>query len=99
MSGDYLQVDETPLKYLEPGNGKTAQGYLWGASRPGGDVVFEWQPSRAAGCLEALIPAAFTGTLQCDGYAAYDRFARLRTQTGKGLTLAGCSRPCTTQLF
>ena len=29
MSGPYLQVDETPIKYLDPGNGKTAQGYLW----------------------------------------------------------------------
>jgi transposase len=29
MSGPYIQVDETPIKYLDPGNGKTAQGYLW----------------------------------------------------------------------
>jgi transposase len=90
MGGDYLQVDETPIRYLEPGNGKALQGYLWVASQPGGDVVFEWHPSRAATCLQALIPPAFSGTLQCDGYAAYDRFASLRAQTGKGLTLAGC---------
>jgi len=24
----YVQVDETPIKYLAPGKGKTAQGYL-----------------------------------------------------------------------
>jgi hypothetical protein len=27
MSGPYIQVDETPIKYLDPGNGKTGQGY------------------------------------------------------------------------
>ena len=90
MSGDYLQVDETPIQYLEPGNGKALQGYLWVASQPGGDVVFEWHPSRAATCLQSLIPPEFSGTLQCDGYAGYDRFASWRAQTGKVLTLAGC---------
>jgi Transposase IS66 family len=38
MSGPYIQVDETPIKYLDPGNGKTGQGYLWVAHRPGQDV-------------------------------------------------------------
>jgi hypothetical protein len=90
MGGDYLQVDETPIRYLEPGNGKALQGYLWVASQPGGAVVFEWHPSRAASCLQTLISPECSGPLQCDGYAAYDRFARLRAQTGKGLTLAGC---------
>jgi transposase len=96
MGGDYLQVDETPIRYLAPGNGQALQGYLWVASQPGGDVVFEWQPSRAAACLQRLISPEFSGTLQCDGYAAYDRFARLRAQNGKVLTLAGCSRACAT---
>jgi len=27
MAGGYVQVDETPIDYLEPGNGKTRQGY------------------------------------------------------------------------
>ena len=27
MGGGYVQVDETPVDYLEPGNGKTKQGY------------------------------------------------------------------------
>ena len=26
MSGPYLQVDETPIRYLDPGKGKTGQG-------------------------------------------------------------------------
>lgn len=90
MTGRYIQVDETPIKYLDPGNGKCAQGYLWVAAQPGGDVLFDWQTTRAASCLQKLVPMDFNGTLQCDGYSAYDRFAALRAQEGKPLTLAGC---------
>ena len=28
MAGGYIQVDETPVRYLEPGYGKARQGYL-----------------------------------------------------------------------
>ncbi len=40
MSGPYIQVDETPIRYLDPGSGKTGLGYLWVAHRPGEDVLF-----------------------------------------------------------
>lgn len=87
MAGGYVQVDETPIDYLEPGHGKTKQGYLWTGSRPHGDVFFHWETSRATACLDRVIPATFTGTIQCDGYAAYRAFANGRDQT---ITLAGC---------
>jgi transposase len=90
MRGSYLQVDETPIKYLDPGNGKTSLGYLWVAHRPGEDVLFEWYTTREAKCLDKLIPADFSGTIQCDGYSAYDRFARHRASAGKPVLLAGC---------
>jgi len=86
MGGGYVQVDETPVDYLEPGNGKTKQGYLWTCSRPGGDVFYRWETSRAAACLNNIIPVDFTGTVQCDGYAAYRSFANGRN----GIELAGC---------
>lgn len=87
MAGGYLQVDETPIDYLEPGHGKTKQGYLWTGCRPGGDVFFHWATSRAAACLEDFVPSTFTGTLQCDGYAAYRTFANRHQQP---VVLAGC---------
>jgi len=40
MAGGYVQVDETPINYLEPGYGRARQGYLWTSSRPGGDVFY-----------------------------------------------------------
>ena len=83
----YVQIDETPIRYLAPGHGKTKLGYLWTCGAPRGDVIFHWAVSRAATCLENILPADFRGTIQCDGYEAYDCFAKRR---GKAITLAGC---------
>lgn len=87
MAGGYVQIDETPVEYLSPGNGQTKQGYLWACKRPGADVSFTWATSRAATCLDRIIPTDFTGTVQCDGYAAYPSFANKRE--GR-ITLAAC---------
>ena len=86
LGGGYVQVDETPIEYLAPGNGQTKQGYFWAAHRPGGDVLYRWETSRAAACLKNILPVSFTGTVQCDGYAAYPAFAKTR----EALQLAGC---------
>ena len=83
----YVQIDETPIEYLAPGHGETKLGYLWTCTRPGADTIFHWQTSRAAKCLDAVLPAEWSGTIQCDGYAAYPAFAR---QRGGGIRLAGC---------
>ena len=90
MAGSYLQIDETPIRYLDPGNGKTGLGYFWVAHRPREDVLFEWHTSRETNCLQKLIPVHFGGKIQCDGYSAYDRFARDRTSQGGSVLLAGC---------
>lgn len=87
MAGGYVQIDETPVEYLSPGNGQTKQGYLWACKRPGADVSFTWATSRAARCLDHIIPADFQGTVQCDGYAAYPSFAN---RSEGRITLAAC---------
>lgn len=87
MAGGYMQSDETMIEYLQPGNGETKQGYFWTCKRPGGDAFFAWHTSRAAACLHEIIPADFTGTLQCDGYGAYPAFAN---QHAGQITLAAC---------
>ncbi len=86
MAGGYVQVDETPQRFLAPGNGKTKTGYFWTASRPGGDVFYRWEISRGAECLHTVLPVDFRGIVQCDGYSAYASFARKKDQ----LQLAGC---------
>lgn len=83
----YLQIDETPIRYLEPGNGKAPQGYLWTCAHPQGDVIYYWHTSRGSQCLDNIITADFRGILQCDGYQAYQSFYRKRAGP---LQLAGC---------
>ena len=53
---------------------------------PHGGVLFHWETGRGAACLENIIPVDFSGVLQCDGYEAYDCFAKGRGQ----IVLAGC---------
>lgn len=86
VSGGYLQIDETPVKYLSPGKGKTAQGYFWTVHVPGGDSVYHWSTGRGQEHLLKLLPKNFTGTVQCDGYSAYAAMAKKR----KEVHLAGC---------
>jgi len=86
MAGGYAQIDETPVAYLAPGHGQTKQGYLWTTCRPQGDVFYRWETSRAAECLERLVPRDFKGVLQCDGYSAYTAFKKGRDD----LKLAAC---------
>jgi transposase len=84
---DYLQADETPIRYLDPDvKGKSQPGWLWTYSQPEGDVVFEWQISRSReGPREFL--KRFCGKLQTDGYGVYESLARER---GQELILIGC---------
>ena len=87
LAGGYVQMDETPIEYLEPGNGQTKQGYFWTCHRPRGESFYHWETSRAAACLDNIIPENFSGKVQCDGYSGYRAFANAR----KGaVELAGC---------
>lgn len=92
LGGGYVQVDETPIEYLAPGHGQTKLGYFWSCARPGGDTFFTWAVSRAASCLETIIPTGFRGTLQSDGYSAYPAFVRAHNHRAgaAAITLAGC---------
>ena len=47
VGGDYLQVDATPVKVMDPDvPGRTAHGWLWVYARPGGAVLFDFQGGR-----------------------------------------------------
>ena len=91
-----LGVDETPVRVLDPGRGKTKTGYMWtmarderawcGADPPG--VVYAYAPSRGGVQGEKLLEG-FSGTAQVDGYSGYNRLRRAE-RTGGALTLASC---------
>lgn len=87
LAGDYLQVDETPVRVLDPEvKGKSARGYLWVAGRPGSDVIFEFHPGRGAEYARELI-GSFRGFLQRDGYGVYGSLAN---GPNSGLVPVGC---------
>jgi len=78
-AGDYLQIDESPVKVLDPEvKGKAAQGYLWFYSKPGGYVFLEFNQRLRA----------FRGTMQTDGYELYDA---LRKEQPRALKRIGCT--------
>jgi hypothetical protein len=82
----YLQVDETPVKVLDPDvSGKSVKGWLWVVSRPKGDVVFEFYPGRSKEEAKQVI-GAFQGFLQRDGFGVYGSLAR----DNRGLIPVGC---------
>ncbi|MBL9139407.1 MAG: IS66 family transposase [Verrucomicrobiales bacterium] len=83
----YLQVDETPTRYLDPEvRGKSALGYLWVYLDPGGEVLFQWSTGRAHDAPKEFL-GDYQGILQVDGYGAYEALVRAR---GGALSLAHC---------
>lgn len=86
IQGDYLQVDETPIRYLDRDEIEgSRQGYLWSYGKPGGDVVFDWRTGRSRDGPEKFL-GDFKGLLQADGYSVYGSLAR----QNKEMTLIGC---------
>jgi len=76
---DYLKVDETPIKYLDPGTGKTSTGQFWVYHHAEHGVLYDWHTSRANTCLDRVLlggsnAIAFKGYLQSDGLRAYTTF-------------------------
>ncbi len=80
MSATKLHADDTPVPVLAPGNGKTKTGRLWTYvrdDRPAGNttpaaVWFAYTPDRKGEHPQAHL-SKFTGTLQADGYAGFER--------------------------
>ena len=86
LAGGYVQIDETPVKYLAPGQGQTSQGYFWTVHVPGGDTVYHWTAGRGHEHLLAILPESYRGIVQCDAYGAYRTMLKKRD----GVDLAGC---------
>lgn len=88
LESPYLQGDETPARYLDPGRGHAPHGYFWVLHRPDPQrraVLFQWHPGRGRDRLDRLLPD-YRGTLQTDGYTVYDSYRR----DHPGLVAVGC---------
>jgi len=70
-----LHADETPVRQLDPGSGKTRHAYLWAYRSNALDdgpsvVVFDYQASRAGAHARAFLHG-WGGHLMVDDYAGY----------------------------
>ena len=91
-----LGMDETTVRVLDPGRGRTKTGYMWtmvrderpwsGADPPG--VVYRYAPGRGGKHGETLLEG-FRGTVQVDGYSGHNRLRRA-DRPGGALTLSAC---------
>jgi transposase len=103
LASTRIFADETVVPVLDPGRGKTKQGYFWAMARDdrpwasehaseGGDqppaVVYSYAPGRGHTHANALL-GGYRGILQCDGYSAYKKFGGSKS-TDPTVTLAFC---------
>ena len=93
--GERIFADETTLPTLAPGSGKVKTAWLWAYARDdtpfGGRappmVAYKFEDSRSGDCVARHL-AGYRGILQVDGYAAYNRLAKVGANDG--VLLAGC---------
>lgn len=87
----HIHGDDTPIKVLAPGTGKTKTGRIWTYVRDGrsyGDnepaaVCYFYSPDRKGERLKEHLQG-YSGILHADAYAGYDQIY------GKEITEAGC---------
>lgn len=83
----YLQVDETPVKVLDPEvKGKAATGFLWFYAIPEADVWLDFQDTRGRKAPHGRL-LNFSGTIQTDAYAVYESLKK----TMPSLKRIGCA--------
>ena len=87
-SGPLINIDETPVQVLdEPGRSNTTKSYMWvfrGGTPEKPALIYQYHPSRSGDVPIAFL-GDYTGYVQSDGYAGYDRLSK----SGK-ITQVGC---------
>jgi transposase len=96
LASTRIFADETVVPVLDPGRGRTKQGYFWAIGRddrpwagtlpPG--VVYSYAPGRGHIHATTLL-GNYRGILQCDGYGAYKKLGGSKS-AATPVTLAFC---------
>jgi transposase len=88
LGAQVLHADETPVRMLDPGAGKTSKAYVWAYARgehdPTPGVIYDFCTGRGAKYPLAFLDG-WAGTISCDDYKGYDAVFR-----AEGRTEAGC---------
>lgn len=87
LKSGYIQADESPIRVLDKDKeGSSHQGYMWVFHSPERKtVLFKYSKGRGDNLVKDLL-RGFDGTVQCDGYAAYDKLPIVNPK----IKLAGC---------
>jgi transposase len=96
LASTRIFADETVVPVLDPGRGRTKQGYFWAIARDdrpwGGSqppaVVYSYAPGRGHIHANTLL-GSYRGILQCDGYTAYKKLIGSKSAE-PSITLAFC---------
>jgi transposase len=72
FESSYLQMDETTLRVLEEGKGKTHLGYLWAVFDPVRKLPFFFYEMGRGHLGPKKLLDHFAGVLQCDGLSVYE---------------------------
>jgi len=73
----HLQIDETPIRYLCENGSK--EGRVWVYTNQSVGVLYDWHNNRKNTCLDSILlddEHRFKGIIQCDGYEAYNTWAK-----------------------
>ena len=97
FNSEYLHGDDTPIRVLAPGNGKTKTGRIWcyvRDGRPQGDntppaVCYYYSPDRKGERPKAHLKD-FQGVLHADAYAGYKQLYNNQENPDGKITAAGC---------
>lgn len=79
-----ITMDESPTPADRAG-GKMKKGYYWALYGDNDEVAFIYSPTRSRKVIDKFLEG-FQGTLQSDGYRAYESFCR----KNQGVCWAGC---------
>ena len=87
LGAQVLHADETPVRMLDPGAGKTTKAYVWAYARgehdPVPGVIYDFCTGRGAKYPMAFLKG-WAGTITCDDYKGYVALFR------EGRIEAGC---------
>ena len=95
LGSGYMGLDDTPVRLLEPGNGKTATARLWsyvglsGPEEPAPYTLYDFRRTREKSGPLDFISTGYQGYLQADAYGGHDELMKR-----EGIIEIGCWDHC-----
>ena len=86
LSSEYIQIDESVVPVIDNEKHRTRKGYEWCVrDAVTGDVMFYYDRGSRGSHVARELLGGVRGSVQSDGYEAYDQFEKV-----EGITLYGC---------